>query len=86
MNDVRERLIACFTSVFPSLTAESATTANVDAVASWDSGHHFILIQVIEEAFDIRFPETVLGEIDSFQGFEQYLAMQQKASPSQATA
>lgn len=33
-----------------------------------------MLMQVIEETFDIRIPEEAVGEIDSFAGFEDYLA------------
>lgn len=80
MDSPRERLIACFTAVFPGLSAEEAPSASVDTVPAWDSSNHFMLMQTIEEAFGIQIPEEVLGEIDSFAGFENYLA---QTSPAQ---
>jgi acyl carrier protein len=74
MDNLHARLIACFTAVFPGLTPEEASTATIDTVPAWDSSHHFMLMQVIEEDFAIQIPEEVLGEIDSFAGFEDYLA------------
>jgi acyl carrier protein len=73
MNDPRQQLIGCFTAVFPILMPESVTTATIDTVPSWDSAHHFMLMQVIEERFSIRIPEVVLGEMNSFEDFERYL-------------
>lgn len=74
MDSSRARLIACFAAVFPGLAPDEAPNATIDTVPAWDSAHHFMLMQVIEEDFAIRIPEEVLGEIDSFAGFEDYLA------------
>jgi acyl carrier protein len=73
MDNLRERLVVCFTAVFPGLSALDAPTASIDTIPAWDSSHHFILMQVIEEQFAIQIPEAVVGEIDSFAGFENYL-------------
>ncbi len=80
MDSPRARLVACFTAVFPGLTADAAPASTPDTVAAWDSSHHFMLMQVIEEAFGIRIPESVGGEIDSFAGFEDYLARRSRES------
>jgi acyl carrier protein len=74
MDDVRERLMHCFIIVFLALAPSDAVVATIDTVPAWDSGHHFMLVQVIEENFDIHIPEDVLAEIDSFDGFACYLA------------
>lgn len=79
MNDVRARLIECFTLVFPNLPPESVVSATVDTVESWDSTSHLTLMQVTNEAFGIQIPEAVFGEIESFEGLERYLAQQLKA-------
>jgi acyl carrier protein len=73
MNNLRERLVACFAAVFPDLSALEAPAATVDTIPAWDSSHHFMLMQVIEEEFGIQIPEAVVGEIDSFAGFENFL-------------
>ncbi len=80
MTDLRERLVECFTAVFPDLSPDEAVAATADTVANWDSEHHFTLMQVIEEAFSIRIPPDVLGEIDSFNGFERYVTQAKAAS------
>jgi len=74
MESLRPRLIACFTAVFPGLSADQAPAATIDTVPAWDSTHHYMLMQVIEENFGVRLPEEVLGEIDSFAGFEDHLS------------
>jgi acyl carrier protein len=78
MSSLRERLATCFSAVFPGLGPDEAPMATIDTVAAWDSSHHFMLMQVIEETFDIRVPEETIGEIDSFAGFERYLAREGK--------
>lgn len=77
MNSPRERLISCFTTVFADLDDDAAPHASIDNVRAWDSSHHFMLMQVIEEEFGIQIPEEAMGEIDSFSGFEHYLAQAQ---------
>jgi hypothetical protein len=69
MSSLRERLATCFSAVFPGLGPDEAPMATIDTVAAWDSSHHFMLMQVIEET---------IGEIDSFAGFERYLAREGK--------
>lgn len=73
MNSPRERLISCFTTVFADLSGEAAPNASIDNLSAWDSSRHFMLMQVIEEEFGIQIPEEVIGEIESFAGFESYL-------------
>ena len=73
MDDVRRRLVTCFAAVFPGLSATEAPAATPDSVPAWDSSHHFLLIEVVEEEFGIQIPEEAAGEFDSFAGFENYL-------------
>ena len=74
MDNLRERLVMCFAAVFPGLPSSEAPAAAIDTTSAWDSSHHFLLMQVIEEEFGIQIPEEVLGEIDSFAGFESFLS------------
>jgi acyl carrier protein len=80
MDDLRARLIVCFTAVFPGLTPDEAPNASTDTLPAWDSSNHFLLMQTIEETFGIQIPEELLGEIDSFAGFERYLAQKSDGS------
>jgi acyl carrier protein len=74
MEDLRQRLATCFTTVFPKLSAIDAPTATVDTVPAWDSTHHFMLMLVVQEEFGIPIPEETVGEIDSFAALENHLS------------
>ncbi len=80
MDDTRVRLVECFTAVFPGLSASDAPVAAIDSMPAWDSSRHFMLMQVVEETFGIQIPEEVVGEIDSFASFEDYLTRASKES------
>jgi acyl carrier protein len=73
VDSVDERLIDCFSAVFPGLSPEEAKKATMDTLPAWDSSHHFMLMQIVEEAFGTPVPEEMMGEIDSFAGFRDYL-------------
>jgi acyl carrier protein len=81
MDNVRERLVVCFSAVFPGLSRLDASTATTDTIQAWDSSHHFMLMQVIEEEFGIQIPEEAVGEIESFAGFENYLNGERQRIP-----
>jgi len=74
MDNIRERLVTCFIAVFPKLTPDQAPNISIDNFPTWDSSHHFILMQAIEETFGIQIPEEKVGEIDSYRAVEEYLA------------
>jgi acyl carrier protein len=80
MNSHRERLVACFAAVFPGLPADALPSANIDNVLDWDSSHHYMLMQVVEEEFRIKIPEDQLGMMDSFAGFEEYVGQESKTA------
>lgn len=69
---IRERLIDCFTVVFPSLITRRSevVAANIDNTEDWDSANHFVLIEVIEETFGFRLSDSIAGECISFDCFE----------------
>ena len=74
MADVRERLIECFLSVFPSLERDAVVVASVDATEAWDSLANFSLVTLIEEEFDLQIPSDDLEQLTSFASVEAYLA------------
>jgi acyl carrier protein len=76
MDSIRERLIACFIAVFPELSREQAPDVSIENFAAWDSSHHFILMQVIEEDFGFQIPEEKTSEIDSFHAIEDLLTQE----------
>jgi hypothetical protein len=73
MESVQSRLIPCFTVAFPRLPPGEAPKASIHNLPAWDSSNHIMSMKTIEEAFCAQIPEEVLGEIESFSGFEDYL-------------
>ncbi|HEX4164130.1 MAG TPA: hypothetical protein VHZ55_01530 [Bryobacteraceae bacterium] len=70
---MRDRLLECFHSVFAAQPGASLLSATPDTIADWDSTRHFLLLQSIEEEFEVRIPERTAGELLSFADFENYL-------------
>jgi hypothetical protein len=73
MSTVRQRLLTCFQTIFPEQTGEELLSATPDSVTRWDSSNHFLLLQVVEEEFGVRVPESVGGELLSFSDWDAYL-------------
>jgi len=74
MTDLRHRLIACFSAVFPALSQEEIRLATVQSVANWDSLASVTLIAVIEEEFGVQISPDDLEQFVSFQLIFDYLA------------
>jgi acyl carrier protein len=74
MSSLEQRLLGCFQSVFAGEPAGRLATATPDSLGRWDSTNHFLLIEVIEEEFQVRIPERDSGELLSFQAWAGYLA------------
>ena len=74
MDKSRERLAQCFRVVFPNLKDNgeifSATTATVP---EWDSVAAIMLVNVLEEEFQIEMDFEVLGDLTSFDLILAYL-------------
>ena len=68
-----ERLLQCFRTVFTDESDTALKSANPDSLAKWDSTNHFILLQLVEEEFDLRIPEDEGGELLSFGDIKRYV-------------
>lgn len=53
MSDTEERLINCFSIVFPNLSPDELRRASNTSVATWDSLATVTLVSVIEEEFGV---------------------------------
>ncbi len=53
MSSIEERLINCFSIIFPDLRYDEIHRANTTSVAGWDSLATVTIVSVIEEEFDI---------------------------------
>ena len=66
MNDVHERLVSCFASVFPDLDANAVRGASTRSVPGWDSLATVNLVTLIEEEFGVTIPADDLPALTSF--------------------
>ena len=73
MDRTRERLLECFSTVFPGQPAAELVNANIDNLPLWDSSSHILLMQVIEEQFGFPVDDDHMGELLSFSAIEKYL-------------
>ena len=64
MDDVRQRLIKCFSAVFPELTKQQIEKATPDDTSTWDSLNWVTVVAVIQEEFGIQLDvESAAGGI-----------------------
>ncbi len=70
LSDVRERLIKCFSVVFPDLTTAEIPRASMTSVGSWESLSTVTLVSVVEEEFGI---EVNPEDLELFVSFETIL-------------
>lgn len=73
MDDLRQRLVRCFLTVFPDLTEEEVPQVGVASVGSWDSLATITLVTVIEEEFEVQIPPDDLEQFASFELILDYL-------------
>jgi len=71
MCEQEHRLIRCFASVFPGLTAEEIRASS--AQSTGDSLSLVTLAAVIQEEFGVDIDPEVLSNLDSFTAFWTYL-------------
>jgi len=66
-------LLQAFRTVFPACADEMLEGGSPTTLESWDSTNHFVLLQVVEEMFEVHISEREAGELLSFTEFEAYL-------------
>ncbi len=66
MSDIQQRLINCFSVVFPDLSADEIPRAGSASVAAWDSLATVTLVSVVEEEFGVTISAE---EYESFVSF-----------------
>ena len=74
MDKSRERLAECFRIVFPNLKNNAEIFAATRAIVpEWDSVAAIMLVNVLEEEFQIEMDFDVLGDLSSFDLILDYL-------------
>jgi len=80
MSEIQDRLIRCFSSVFPALTPEEIRAASAQSLAVWNSLAAVTLMAVVEQEFNVHIDLLDLPELDSFEAFQTYLRRPTRAS------
>jgi len=73
MSELENRLIRCFSSVFPVLMPEEIRVASADSLAAWNSLSAVTLVAVVEQEFSVQIDLLDLPELDSFEAFQTHL-------------
>jgi acyl carrier protein len=73
MSEGENRLIRCFTSVFPGLSNEEIQNISVESEGAWDSLSAVTLAAVVQEEFNLEIDPEILPQLDSYKAFRAYL-------------
>lgn len=73
MSDIQERLVNCFSVVFPALSRDEIPQAKDTAVANWDSLSTVTLVAVIEEEFGLSILPEEYEQMTSFEAIREFL-------------
>ena len=73
-NNIEERLINCFSTVFPNLTREEVLSADFETVSAWDSLAMVTLVFVLEEEFGVSIGADDFSHMTSFESVREFLA------------
>jgi acyl carrier protein len=73
MDDVKQRLIGCFQTVFPDLPESEIPLLSQDSSSAWDSVSAITLMNVLEDEFGIEMDLDQVAELDSFDKIYTYL-------------
>lgn len=73
MDELEQRLAACFSAVLPELTPDEIIQASATSVKSWDSVATVTLIAVLEEEFGISIEDEDTTRFESFENILTYL-------------
>lgn len=76
MNNDDDRLIQCFTTVFPSATRDEIKTSKFEALSGWDSLRGVTLLAVLDDEFGIQMDMTDLLELETFDALEKHILKQ----------
>jgi acyl carrier protein len=73
MNDLDERLVRCFTTVFDDLQPSSAPEASSETMLTWDSMAIATLVSVVEEEFGVSVPPETVDRFTSYASISEWL-------------
>lgn len=65
MSDLREKILGVMSVAFEINLADIPANAAIGAIEKWDSLKHMKLVILLEEEFDIRFPDDLIEHLTS---------------------
>ena len=66
---IKEKLLKCFSAVFPELDPAGIESANVENTSGWDSIAHVTLLTLVSEEFGMEVDFEKFESAISFSGF-----------------
>lgn len=82
MTESQDRLVRCFSSVFPTLSEAEIRAADVVPLFDLDSLAGVTLVTLIDQEFDVTIDLPDLLELGSFEAISQFL--QKRKNPPEA--
>jgi acyl carrier protein len=80
MDNLENRLVRCFSSVFPELSEEQIRSASVDSVPTWHSLAAVTLVALLQEEFGLQVSLAELPNLVSFSAVQNYVRQHRVAS------
>jgi acyl carrier protein len=74
-----DRLVRCFSSVFPILTPDEVRVASAGSLEVWDSLAAVTLVALVEQEFDLTIDLLDLPDLSSFEAFRKYIDQHRSA-------
>jgi acyl carrier protein len=80
MDNLDNRLLRCFASVFPELNEEQIRAASVESVPTWHSLTAVTLVALLQEEFGMQVSLAELRNLVSFEAVQNYVRQHHVAS------
>jgi acyl carrier protein len=80
MDNLENRLVRCFSSVFPDLNEEQIRLASTDSVPTWHSLASVTLVALLQEEFGMQVSLAELPNLISFSAVKNYVCQHHVAS------
>jgi acyl carrier protein len=83
MSDIENRLVECFSVVFPNLSREQIAALDRDSAEAWDSIAGITLITILQQELHVDIDLTDLEHLSSFQAVLAYVEARIRSGSTQ---
>ena len=80
MDEMEDRLIRCFSAVFPALTAEQIRASSPEFLSAWDSLTAVTLAAVLDEEFGLQINPADLPDPATFEAVQNHIRTHRASS------